>query len=141
LDDTLKILRSEIGEKVLIHRDYDKDLPRINVFGREVNQVWTIIIENAIYALNGEGEIFIKTYQENPWVVVEIKDTGPGIPKEIQHKIFDPFFTTKPPGEGAGLGLYISHNIVVQKHKGKLTVESKPGETCFKVMLPMNLEA
>ena len=72
---------------------------------------------------------------------MEIKDTGPGIPQEAQSKIFDPFLTTKPPGDGAGLGLYISHNIIVQKHKGKLTVDSRPGETCFTVMLPVNLKA
>ncbi len=124
-----------------MHRDYAKDLPRINAFGSEVNQVWTNIIDNAIDAMDGQGEIFLKTYQENSWVVVEIKDTGPGIPQEIQNKIFDPFFTTKPPGDGAGLGLNISHNIIVQKHKGKLTVDSRPGETCFTVMLPVNLEA
>lgn len=141
LDNTLVILRSKIGEGILIHRDYAKDLPRINAFGSEVNQVWTNIIDNAIDAMDGQGEIFLKTYQENSWVVVEIKDTGPGIPQEIQNKIFDPFFTTKPPGEGAGLGLNISHNIIVQKHKGKLTVDSRPGETCFTVMLPVNLEA
>ena len=141
LDNTLVILRSNIGEGILVHRDYAKDLPRINVFGSEVNQVWTNIIDNAIYAMDGKGEIFIKTYQKKSWVVVEIKDTGSGIPQEIQNKIFDPFFTTKPPGDGAGLGLYISHNIIVQKHKGKLTVDSRPGETCFTVTLPINLEA
>ena len=141
LDNTLVILRSKIGEGILMHRDYAKDLPRINAFGSEVNQVWTNIIDNAIDAMDGQGEIYLKTYQENSWVVVEIKDTGPGIPQEIQNKIFDPFFTTKPPGDGAGLGLYISHNIIVQKHKGKLTVDSRPGETCFTVMLPVNLEA
>ena len=123
-----------------MHRDYANDLPRINAFGSEVNQVWTNIIDNAIDAMDGQGEIFLKTYQENSWVVVEIKDTGPGIPQDIQNKIFDPFFTTKPPGDGAGLGLNISHNIIVQKHKGKLTVDSRPGETCFTVMLPVNLE-
>jgi signal transduction histidine kinase len=141
LDNTLVILRSKIGEGILMHRDYAKDLPRINAFGSELNQVWTNIIDNAIDAMDGQGEIYLKTYQENSWVVVEIKDTGPGIPQEIQNKIFDPFFTTKPPGDGAGLGLYISHNIIVQKHKGKLTVDSRPGETCFTVMLPVNLEA
>ena len=140
LENTLVILQSKIGEDILIHRDYAKDLPRINAFGSEINQVWTNIIDNAIDAMDGRGEIFLKTYQEDNWVVVEIKDTGSGIPQEIQNKIFDPFFTTKPPGFGAGLGLNISHNIVVQKHEGKLTVDSKPGETCFTVMLPVNLE-
>jgi signal transduction histidine kinase len=141
LDNTLVILRSKIREGILVHRDYAKDLPRINVFGSEVNQVWTNIIDNAIDAMDGQGAIFLKTYQENSWVVVEIKDTGPGIPQEIQEKIFDPFFTTKPPGEGQGLGLYISHNIIVQKHQGKLTVDSRPGDTCFTVKLPVNLKA
>jgi signal transduction histidine kinase len=141
LENTLLILRTKIGEGIRIHREYAKDLPRINAFGSEVNQVWTNILDNAIDAMDGQGEIFIKTYQENSCVVVEIKDTGPGIPQEIQNKIFDPFFTTKPPGHGAGLGLYISHNIIVQKHKGKLTLDSRPGETCFTVMLPLNLEA
>ncbi len=141
LENTLVILRSKIGEGIQIHRDYAADLPRINAFGSEVNQVWTNIIDNAIYALEGQGDIFIKTYQEDAWVVVEIKDTGAGIPQDIQDKIFDPFFTTKPPGDGAGLGLNISHNIIVQKHQGKLTVDSRPGETCFTVKLPINLEA
>jgi signal transduction histidine kinase len=139
LENTLLILRSKIGEGIQIQRDYDEDLPRINAFGSEVNQVWTSIIDNAIDAMDGQGEISIKTYQEDSWIVVEIKDTGPGIPQEIQNKIFDPFFTTKPPGEGASLGLTISHNIIVQKHKGKLTVDSQPGETISTVMLPDNL--
>jgi signal transduction histidine kinase len=72
---------------------------------------------------------------------VEIKDTGPGIPQNIQGKIFDPFFTTKPPGRGTGLGLSISHNIIVQKHKGKIAVYSRPGETCFEIKLPLNFAA
>jgi signal transduction histidine kinase len=139
LDNTLVILRSKIGEGILVQRDYAKDLPRINAFGSEVNQVWTNIIDNAIDAMDGQGDIYIKTYQENSWVVVEIKDTGPGIPQEIQDKIFDPFFTTKPPGEGAGLGLYISHNIIVQKHHGQLSVTSQPGETLFQIKLPLTL--
>lgn len=137
LNDTLMILRSKIGEGIIVRRDYAKGLPRINAFGSELNQVWTNIIDNAIYAMDGQGEIFLTTYQENSWVVVEIKDTGPGIPQDIQNKIFDPFFTTKPPGDGAGLGLYISHNIIVQKHKGEIAVYSKPGETCFQVKLPI----
>jgi signal transduction histidine kinase len=141
LENTLVILRSKIGEGIVVHRDYANELPRINAYGSEVNQVWTNIIDNAIYALDGQGDIFLKTYQENSWVVVEIKDTGPGIPQDIQNKIFDPFFTTKPPGDGAGLGLNISHNIIVQKHKGMLTDDSRPGDTCFTVKLPVNLEA
>ena len=88
--------------------------------------------------MNGQGEIALRTYQQDSWVVVEIKDTGPGIPPNIQANIFDPFFTTKAPGEGTGLGLNISHNIIVHKHKGQLTVTSTPGETCFNIKLPLN---
>jgi signal transduction histidine kinase len=91
--------------------------------------------------MEGQGEIVLRTYRQDAWVVVEIKDTGPGIPQNIQGKIFDPFFTTKPPGKGTGLGLNISYNIIVQKHKGKIAVYSRPGETCFEVKLPLNFEA
>jgi signal transduction histidine kinase len=140
LDDTLTILRSKLETGVQIQRDYAQDLPRIRAFGRELNQVWTNIIENAVSAMEGQGEIVLRTYRQDSWVIVEIRDTGPGIPPPIQGKIFDPFFTTKPPGKGAGLGLSISHNIIVQKHKGKIVVHSQPGETCFEVTLPLDFE-
>jgi signal transduction histidine kinase len=102
--------------------------------------VWTNVIENALDAVNGQGEITLRTYQDGPWVVVEIIDNGPGIPKDIQAQVFDPFFTTKPPGQGNGLGLNISHNIVVQKHKGKILLDSEPGRTRFSIHLPIRLE-
>ena len=98
------------------------------------------LIDNAIGAMDGQGEIVIKTHRTETCVVVEITDTGSGIAPDIQAKIFDPFFTTKPPGEGTGLGLNISYNIIVQKHKGKITVDSKQGETRFEVKLPINYE-
>jgi signal transduction histidine kinase len=82
----------------------------------------------------------LKTYQDDNWVIVEIQDNGPGIPPEIQSKVFDPFFTTKSPGEGTGLGLNISHNIIVHKHNGEISVSSQPGKTCFHVKLPISLE-
>ena len=140
LNDTLVILRSKLKAGVQVRREYAKDLPRIEAFGSELNQVWTNIIDNAVDAMEGQGEIILKTYRKDPWVIIEIKDTGPGIPEEIQSKIFDPFFTTKSPGEGTGLGLNISHNIIVQKHKGEIAVYSRPGETCFEVKLPLNFE-
>ena len=140
LNDTLVMLRSKLKAGVQVRREYAKDLPRIEAFGSELNQVWTNIIDNAVDAMEGQGEIILKTYRKDPWVIIEIKDTGPGIPEEIQSKIFDPFFTTKSPGKGTGLGLNISHNIIVQKHKGKITVYSRPGETCFEVKLPLNFE-
>ena len=80
----------------------------------------------------------LRTRKEGPWVVVEIEDSGPGIPAENQSKIFDPFFTTKGQGEGTGLGLNISRNLVVKKHKGEISVDSEPGRTCFAVRLPMD---
>ena len=103
--------------------------------------MWTNIIDNAVDALAGKGDITICTRRESDWVVVEIEDNGPGIPLEIQSKIFDAFFTTKPTGKGTGLGLNISYNIVVQKHRGDIKVSSKPGKTIFEVWLPINFEA
>lgn len=140
LDDTLVMLGSKLKAGVTVRREYAPDLPLIQAFGSELNQVWTNIIDNAVDAMKGQGEILLRTYQEEPWVVVEIQDTGPGIPEEIQSKIFDPFFTTKAPGSGTGLGLNISHNIITQKHKGKVAVFSRPGQTCFEVKLPINFE-
>jgi signal transduction histidine kinase len=140
LENTLVMFRSRLKQGVTVRRQYADDLPNIEAYGSELNQVWTNIIDNAIGAMNGQGEITVRTRRENDRVVVEIEDTGPGIPPEIQPQIFDPFFTTKPPGEGTGLGLNISHNIVVQKHKGEISVQSRPGQTAFQVRLPAMIE-
>lgn len=140
LENTLVMLRSRLKQGVIVHRQYARDLPVIEAYGSELNQVWTNIIDNAIAAMNGRGEISLHTRRDGNWVIVEITDNGPGIPKEIQSRLFDPFFTTKPPGEGTGLGLNISHNIIVQKHKGEISVTSQPGKTCFQVKLPLSLE-
>ncbi len=90
--------------------------------------------------MEGQGDLVLKTYQRDDWVVVEVHDTGPGIAEEVLPQIFDPFFTTKAPGEGTGLGLNISHNIVVQKHLGEIAARSRPGATCFEVRLPVDFE-
>ena len=116
-------------------------LPKIQAHGSELNQVWTNIISNAAYALGGEGEITIRTSHEGDWVVLDIEDNGPGIPPENQSRVFDAFFTTKPPGQGTGLGLNTSYNIVVQQHRGDIKVFSEPGKTCFQVRLPIDFEA
>jgi len=137
LNNTLVMLRSQLKKGITVTRDYSDNLPRIQAYGSELNQVWTNIIDNAINAMHENGEIKIKTYNKDGWLVVEIIDSGPGIPEEIQLKVFDPFFTTKPPGEGTGMGLNISHNIIVQKHHGEIKVKSKPGETCFQIKLPI----
>ncbi len=139
LESTLVIMQHKLKKGVTIKRDYATDLPRIQAYASELNQVWTNIIDNAIDAMNGSGKIKIKTYEEDQSVIVEIADSGPGIPQDIQSRIFEPFFTTKPPGQGTGLGLHISHDIIANRHHGQLTVESKPGETKFKVVLPIKM--
>jgi signal transduction histidine kinase len=141
LDSTLVILRSKLKAGIAVQREYDPDLPTIEAYGSELNQVWTNLIDNAIDAMDGQGEITLRTRHNNQWVYVEIEDNGPGIPAEIQPNLFDPFFTTKEPGRGIGLGLNISHNIIVQKHHGRIDVHSKPGYTCFQVRLPIRLES
>ena len=138
LENTLVILRHKTKEGIHITRDYAPDLPRIEAYGSELNQVWTNIIDNAVDAMNGRGDLTLRTRAADGKVTVEIEDTGPGIPKEIQARIFEPFFTTKPPGQGTGLGLHISYTIV-NKHYGQLRVESQPGRTVFSVTLPVQL--
>jgi signal transduction histidine kinase len=139
LENTLVIMQHKLKRGVIVKREYSSNLPRIEAYASELNQVWTNIIDNAVDAMNGRGEITLKTYTEDYHVVVEIIDNGPGIPAEIQSRIFEPFFTTKPPGKGTGLGLHISHDIVANRHHGQLLVESKPGETKFKIVLPMKI--
>ena len=141
LESTLVMLRSKLGRGITVRREFAEDLPRVEAYSGELNQVWTNLIDNAASAMDGEGVLTLRTYREGEWVVVEISDTGPGIPDEIRPHIFDPFFTTKAPGEGTGLGLNISHNIVTQKHQGAITVTSKPGQTTFRVKLPTALAA
>jgi signal transduction histidine kinase len=140
LENTLVIMQHKLKKGVTVKRDYSPNLPRIEAYASELNQVWTNIIDNAIDAMNGKGEIRIKTYAEDNRVIVEIIDNGPGIPEEIQSRIFEPFFTTKAPGHGTGLGLHISHDIIANRHHGQLLVESKPGATRFKVILPKQIK-
>jgi signal transduction histidine kinase len=139
LENTLIILKHKLKQGVDVKRDFAEDLPRIEAYASELNQIWTNIIDNAIDAMNGQGEIALKTYRADDNVIVEICDNGPGIPIEIQARVFEPFFTTKPPGVGTGLGLNIVYNIV-QKHHALIKVDSKPGRTCFQVTLPIRLK-
>ncbi len=140
IDNTLVILKNKIKEGIEVKKEYSGDLPEITAYGSELNQVWTNLLDNAADALDGKGVITIRTLSDEQYVTVEIQDNGPGIPKEIQSRIFDPFFTTKDLGKGTGLGLSTSYGIIVEKHKGILTVESKPGKTSFKVQLPLELK-
>ena len=140
LENTLVIMEHKLKQGVTIKREYAKDLPRIEAYASELNQVWTNIIDNAVDAMNGKGELTLRTYEESNQVVVEIIDNGPGIPDDVQSRILEPFFTTKPPGQGTGLGLYITHDIVANRHHGLMQIESKPGETKFKIILPKHIQ-
>ncbi|MGA9307495.1 MAG: ATP-binding protein [Candidatus Sulfotelmatobacter sp.] len=136
LETTLTILNHKLKQGVAVQRDY-KGVPLlVNSFGSELNQVWTNIIDNAIDAMHGKGELRVRTYSDDGCAVVEIIDNGPGIPQEVQPHIFEPFFTTKGVGEGTGLGLDTVQRIV-RKHRGNIQVTSKPGETRFQVWLPL----
>lgn len=139
LNNTLVILRHKLKEGIDVKREYTEGLPQIQAYGSELNQVWTNIIDNSIDAMDGKGEILIRTKQDGDWVIVELEDDGPGIPDDIQEKIFSPFFTTKAVGKGTGLGLNISYNII-QKHGGEIKVFSKPGKTRFQVCLPVDFK-
>ena len=136
LETTLTILNHKLKHGVIVHRDYQRVPLLVNSFGSELNQVWTNIIDNAIDAMGGNGELRVRTYREDNCVVVEIGDNGPGILPEVRSHIFEPFFTTKGVGEGTGLGLDTVQRIV-KKHRGNIQVTSKPGDTRFQVWLPL----
>ena len=135
LETTLGTLAHILQPKIKVQRAYEPVPLLVNTAGTELNQVWTNIIENAIDAMQGEGELRVRTFREDHYVVVEIGDSGPGIPPEIKPYIFDPFFTTKGVGEGTGLGLNTVQTIV-RKLGGNIQVSSKPGDTRFQVWLP-----
>jgi signal transduction histidine kinase len=137
LETTLTILNHKLKRGVTVQREYQKIPLLVNSFGSELNQVWTNIIDNAIDAMAGKGELRVRTYREDDCVVVEIRDNGPGIAPEVRPHIFEPFFTTKGVGEGTGLGLDTVQRIV-KKHRGNIQVESKPGDTSFRVWLPLS---
>jgi signal transduction histidine kinase len=139
LDSTLVMLAGKIGA-IEVVRDYDRSLPPVPAYAAELNQVWTNIIDNAVAAMGGAGTLTVRTGRFGECALVEIGDTGPGIPVEIRARIFEPFFTTKPIGEGTGLGLDISWRIVVNKHHGEIRVVSEPGDTRFQVILPFQPE-
>ena len=137
LESTLMMLGSKLRGGISVVRDYDRNLPRIDAFGSELNQVWTNIIDNAVDAMGGKGTLTIRTRAENDGISVIIGDTGPGIPAEIKERIFDPFFTTKGVGEGTGLGLDIVRRIITGRHKGEIHLYSEPGDTRFQIWLPL----
>jgi len=137
LDSTLLMLTGKIPPGITVVKDYDRGVPQIPAYAGELNQVWTNLIDNAVSAMGSSGVLTVRTGQDREFVFVEFADTGPGVPPELKERIFEPFFTTKPVGEGTGLGLDISWRIVVNKHHGDIAVESVPGDTRFRVRLPI----
>jgi signal transduction histidine kinase len=137
LDNTLTMLSSRM-KGIKVKREYAKDVPLVNAYGSELNQVWTALIENALDAMQGSGTLRLKVSRSGEMALVEVWDSGPGIAPELMDRIFEPFFTTKAVGAGLGLGLDTAQRIVA-RHRGFITVESKPGATCFQVRLPLEL--
>ncbi|HET6393473.1 MAG TPA: ATP-binding protein [Blastococcus sp.] len=137
LDATLVMLGHKIRSGVTVVKEYDRSLPEVPAYAGELNQVWTNLIVNALDAMAGEGTLTIRTARDGDCVLVEIADTGPGIPPELRQRVFEPFFTTKPVGQGTGLGLDVSWRVVVKRHGGDLRVTSEPGDTRFQVVLPL----
>jgi signal transduction histidine kinase len=138
LDATLTMLAHKLGDDIEIVHDYDHSLPKIAAFPGELNQVWTNLIDNAADAMEGHGKLTVRTAAlGDDRVMVEIGDTGPGVPDEVRTRVFEPFFTTKEVGKGTGLGLDIAWQIVVGRHGGEIRLESTPGNTRFQVVLPI----
>jgi signal transduction histidine kinase len=141
IEDTLTVMAHELNPGIVVMRDYDRSLPRLPVYGSELNQVWTRIIENAVEAMNGHGELTVRTRRHADHAVVEITDTGPGIPQEAMPHLFEPFFTSKSAsqaqGRGLGMGLHVAYRIVVNRHGGTIEAGSRPAETVFRVRLPL----
>ena len=137
LDATLVMLSAKIPAGVTVVKDYAPDLPLVPAYAAELNQVWTNLIANALDAMAGSGTLTVRTALDGDHALVEIGDTGPGIPEELRRRVFEPFFTTKPVGQGTGLGLDVSWRIVTNRHGGDLRVVSQPGDTRFQVRLPL----
>jgi signal transduction histidine kinase len=137
LDATLVMLSAKIPPGVTVVKEYDRSLPSVPAYAGELNQVWTNLIVNALDAMGPEGRLTLRTGSDGDCAMVEIGDTGPGIPEELRRRVFEPFFTTKPVGQGTGLGLDVSWRIVVKRHGGDLRVTSRPGDTRFSVLLPL----
>jgi signal transduction histidine kinase len=135
LENTLAMLQSRL-QHVVVERNYEPNSPIISAYGSELNQVWTVLLENALDAIKNRGRIILRVRRASELLLVEVEDNGPGIPKDQQGRIFEPFFTTKAPGHGLGLGLDTAQRIV-RMHRGFLTVASMPGRTCFQVGLPL----
>ncbi|WP_116946828.1 ATP-binding protein [Jiangella endophytica] len=137
LDSTLVMLGHKLGE-IEVHRDYDTTLPPVPAFAAELNQVWTNLIDNAVDAMKGHGALTLRTHRDGDHAVVDVADTGHGVPEEVQGRLFEPFVTTKPMGEGSGLGLDNAKRIIEKRHRGTLSYTTGPGGTTFTARLPLS---
>ena len=137
LESTLVMLGHKLRDGVTVVRDYGAGVPRIEAYPGELNQVWTNLIDNAVDAMDGAGTLRLATRAEGASVVVEVGDTGPGMPPEVAARAFDAFYTTKDVGSGIGLGLDIARRIVVERHGGAIAIDPRPGETVLRVTLPV----
>lgn len=136
IESTITMLWHRLKNGIEVIREFDRGLPKVPAHGSELNQVWTNLIDNAVDAMNGQGELRIRTQRDLERVMVEITDNGRGIPPEVRRRIFEPFFTSKPVGQGTGLGLGTVHRIV-RKHGGEVRFDSQAGRTSFQVFLPI----
>lgn len=139
IESTLVMLGHKIGHDVRVVREYDPELPPVDVYPGELNQVWTNLVDNALDAMGGSGTLRVATRQADDDVVVEIEDTGPGMAPEVEERAFEAFFTTKDVGEGTGLGLDIARRIVVERHGGRISISTRPGSTVLEVRLPSSV--
>jgi signal transduction histidine kinase len=137
IDSTLVMLGHKLRDGIIVVKEYGDDVPRIDAYAGELNQVWTNLIDNAVDAMDGEGTLRVATRLEGDQVVVEIGDTGPGMPPDVAERAFEAFYTTKDVGKGTGLGLDIARRIVVERHDGAITIDSGPGGTVMRVQLPV----
>ena len=137
LDSTLVMLGHKLRQGVTVVREYGADVPRIDAYAGELNQVWTNLIDNAVDAMDGTGTLRLTTRAEGDGIVVEIGDTGPGMPPQVAERAFEPFYTTKDVGKGTGLGLDIARRIVVDRHGGTITIDPRPGGSVLRVRLPV----
>ncbi len=138
IDTTLNILNNKYKNRITVHKEYEENLPKIEAYGGQINQVFMNILDNAAAAIEGNGDVYINVKRAGENVEIQFKDTGKGIKKENLSKVFDPFFTTKPVGQGTGLGMSISYRVI-QNHFGSISVESELGQgATFKIVLPIN---
>jgi signal transduction histidine kinase len=137
IENTLVMLGHRLREGVTVVREYDADLPEIEAYAGELNQVWTNLIDNAVDAMDGAGTLRVGARPEGDHVVVEIGDSGPGMPPQVAARAFEAFYTTKDVGKGTGLGLDIARRIVEERHGGTITIDSHPGGTVMRVRIPV----